>query len=297
MFSTKSLAAATAAFALFTSSTADYNPAGKGNTAVYWGAGGSQKALTSYCYDQSIDIIPVGFINSFPAQANGLQSNSMADNQAGYIAAINQLRILFAEHNKATGCNKQYLITGAPQCPFPDAQMSDMINGAQFDIVWPQFYNNPACSARNWVTNNNAGTSGFNFNKWQTSLATGASKDAQLYIGLLGGPQGTSATYLTDYLNPTEAKNLIGAYAGQSKFGGVMLWDAVSSDGSVASLTAYTYRNGSAIPASAAYYDVVKDLLGAYANSYTASAPVCTTPTSSTSSSTSTSSTSSSVST
>jgi hypothetical protein len=36
MFSSKSLAAATAAFALISSSTADYNPIGKGNTAVYW---------------------------------------------------------------------------------------------------------------------------------------------------------------------------------------------------------------------------------------------------------------------
>jgi hypothetical protein len=39
MFSTKSLAAATAAFALIASSTADYNPSGKGNTAVYWVCG------------------------------------------------------------------------------------------------------------------------------------------------------------------------------------------------------------------------------------------------------------------
>jgi hypothetical protein len=36
MFSTKSLTAAVAAFALISSSTADYNPSGKGNTAVYW---------------------------------------------------------------------------------------------------------------------------------------------------------------------------------------------------------------------------------------------------------------------
>lgn len=36
MFSTKSLAAVTAAFALISSSAADYNPSGKGNTAVYW---------------------------------------------------------------------------------------------------------------------------------------------------------------------------------------------------------------------------------------------------------------------
>ncbi|PMD46895.1 glycoside hydrolase family 18 protein, partial [Hyaloscypha variabilis F] len=352
MFSTRSLAAATAAFALFTSSTADYNPSGKGNTAVYWGAGASQEVLSAYCYDKSIDIIPVAFVNAFPPQANGLIGVGMASNTvngspkyagpgyagnppnpandelwtdcspianalydcqqntktkfllslggavgnynlnnasdgvylanllwgafgpwnatwvanggirpfdvsktetiefdgfdfdieitptdsvAGYTAAITQLRTLFAEHNAATGCNKEYLITGAPQCPIPDANMSDMIAQVAFDIVWPQFYNNPGCSARNWVTHTEAGTTpGFNFDKWESTLAGTASSGAQLYIGLLGGPQGTSATYSTDYLNPTEVKNLISAYAGQQSFGGVMIWDAVSSDGSVA---------------------------------------------------------------
>ncbi|KAE9362672.1 glycoside hydrolase family 18 protein [Stipitochalara longipes BDJ] len=411
MFSTKSFAAATAAFALFASSTADYNPSGKGNTAVYWGAGGNQKVLSAYCNDPSIDIIPVAFINAFPPQANGLIGVGMASNTvdgspfykgpgyagnppdasndkmytdcspianalytcqqttktkfllslggavgtynlnnatdgiylanllwgafgpynstwvanggirpfdvsptqtiefdgfdfdieiapnsvAGYTAAITQLRTLFAQHNQATGCNKEYLITGAPQCPLPDTNMSDMINQVAFDIVWPQFYNNPGCSARNWVTNTKAGTTpGFNFDTWQSTLASGASKNAQLYIGLLGGPQGTSATYAGDYLNPTEAKSLIGAVAGESSFGGVMIWDAVSSDGSVSPLTGYTYRDGTPIPATAAYYDVVKDLLGAYATSYSASAPVCTATSSSSSSSSTPSPTSSS---
>ncbi len=36
--------------------------------------------LTSYCYDDSIDIIPIAFINSFPAQANGLVGTGMASN-------------------------------------------------------------------------------------------------------------------------------------------------------------------------------------------------------------------------
>jgi chitinase len=37
-----------------------------------------------------------------------------------------------------------------------------------------------------------------------------------------------------------------------------------------APLTGYKFRNGTSIPATAAYYDVVKDLLGAYATPYTA---------------------------
>jgi hypothetical protein len=36
MFSTKSLATAAAAFALIASTTAEYDPNGKGNTVVYW---------------------------------------------------------------------------------------------------------------------------------------------------------------------------------------------------------------------------------------------------------------------
>jgi chitinase len=91
--------------------------------------------------------------------------------------------------------------------------MSEMIAQAAFDIVWPQFYNNPGCSARNWVTNTDGRyDSGFNFDKWQTNSTLGNCKQrAQIYIGLLGGPQGTSAAHSTDYLNPTEVKNLISA--------------------------------------------------------------------------------------
>lgn len=54
----------------------------------------------------------------------------------------------------ATDKSKQYFITGAPQCPFPDAIMGAIIDQVGFDAVNVQFYNN-YCST----------TSGsFNFN-------------------------------------------------------------------------------------------------------------------------------------
>ena len=61
---------------------------------------------------------------------------------------INRLRTHFAENP-----SKQYLISGAPQCPLPEPNMGAMIAGAQFDLLWIQFYNNDfaQCTARQWA--------------------------------------------------------------------------------------------------------------------------------------------------
>jgi chitinase len=56
----------------------------------------------------------------------------------------------------ATDPSKQYFITGAPQCPFPDAMMGSVIDAVKFDAVFVQFYNN-YCS----TTSNS-----FNFATW-----------------------------------------------------------------------------------------------------------------------------------
>lgn len=52
------------------------------------------------------------------------------------------------------GANKPKIITGAPQCIVPDANMGGMITNTQFDIIWVQYYNTPQCSARNWANAN-----------------------------------------------------------------------------------------------------------------------------------------------
>ncbi|EEE55216.1 hypothetical protein OsJ_03081 [Oryza sativa Japonica Group] len=40
---------------------------------------------------------------------------------------------------------KTYLLTAAPQCPYPDASLAAALATGLFDHVWVQFYNNPPC--------------------------------------------------------------------------------------------------------------------------------------------------------
>ena len=141
--------------------------------------------------------------------------------------------------------DKQYLITGAPQCVVPDANMGNMITATEFDIIWMQYYNTPQCSARNWATANpnylSTGieeASGFSYNIWANFLVGTASANAQLYIGLPGAP--TTADLSTDYyLNITEISGLVQAYYCHNNFGGVMIWEATSAENNTGPLGTY----------------------------------------------------------
>ncbi|KAJ7642035.1 glycoside hydrolase superfamily [Roridomyces roridus] len=69
----------------------------------------------------------------------------------GFAAFVNQIRALSA------GANKQYFVTAAPQCPFPDAHLGDALNAANYDAIYVQFYNN-VCGVSTPST--------FNFGTW-----------------------------------------------------------------------------------------------------------------------------------
>ena len=190
---------------------------------------------------------------------------------------LTQLRVLFA-----TNPCKKYLITGSPQCIVPDAAMDTMIQTVAFDALWVQFYNNPTCSARTWVSYNSAlnstngknSTAGFTYDSWVSRTAAGASKDAKIYLGLLGGPAG-SASHSDDFLWPTEATNLINTYVKDTRFGGVMLWEATVADEQFV-------KSGSSL---VNYYTFIKSVLRPYAPKTTAVvASYCPSTTSSSSS-------------
>jgi len=51
----------------------------------------------------------------------------------GYAAFVNRIR------ERAEGCEKRIYITAAPQCPFPDANIGQALNGALFDAIYVQF--------------------------------------------------------------------------------------------------------------------------------------------------------------
>ena len=128
----------------------------------------------------------------------------------------NQLRSLM---DSAGG--KKYILTAAPQCPYPDYADNEMLNGAvSFDIVWVQFYNN-YCGVQSYVagasTQNN-----FNFNTWDNWAKT-VSKNKNVKV-MLGVPAGSTAG--SGY-QPADTLAAVIKYSKSfSSFGGVMMWDA-----------------------------------------------------------------------
>ena len=119
--------------------------------------------------------------------------------------------------------NHNYYVTGAPQCPLPEPNMGDMIQKVKFDKLFIQFYNNPRCSP---------GTGHINFDAWHESLQLGESKDAELYIGLLGGVKREDGEGKGDlyYQPPDRIRHVLRKWMGHPGFAGVMLWDTGNSD-------------------------------------------------------------------
>ncbi|KAI9760441.1 MAG: hypothetical protein M4579_001634 [Chaenotheca gracillima] len=131
----------------------------------------------------------------------------------------NALRDHMDADQASTG--KQWLLTAAPQCPYPDAADNDMLNGAvSFDAIWVQYYNN-YCGVNSYVagaaTQNN-----FNFDTWDNWAKT-VSKNPNVKV-LLGVPASTTAG--GGYEDADTLKGIIDYCKTFSSFGGVMMWDA-----------------------------------------------------------------------
>jgi chitinase len=112
----------------------------------------------------------------------------------------------------ATDTSKQYYITGAPQCPFPDAMMGTVIDAVGFDAVNVQFYNN-YCSTT---------SSSFNFNTWDNwAKNTSPNKNVKVLLGLPGSADAAGSGYVPFAQLQPIVQNLYQTY---SSFGGVMIW-------------------------------------------------------------------------
>jgi chitinase len=130
--------------------------------------------------------------------------------------------------------------------------MGAMISQVELDIIWVQYYNTPGCSAQDWVlaNPNYASTgieqsSGFSYNGWADFLKGTASENAKIYIGVPGAPNTDGLDW---FLNQTQISSLISAYFCKKNFGGVMIWEATSSE-------RYSDRP---------YYAIVKNILTKY---------------------------------
>lgn len=147
------------------------------------------------------------------------------DSWAGYNALATQLRTNFG-----TASGQTFYLTASPQCVVPDANLSGVLQKGIFDMLFIQYYNTPLCSAATWVKSNpnykpggTFNTSGFTYDTWTSWLASTPSKNAKLFLGLLGS---STAGASTSMITPAQAQNLIDAYYCHSNFAGVSVWEA-----------------------------------------------------------------------
>ncbi|GLB43361.1 putative glycosyl hydrolases family 18 [Lyophyllum shimeji] len=145
------------------------------------------------------------------AVLDGVDLDIEGGSGTGYAAFVKKIQ------SNANGANKKYYITGAPQCPFPDAYLGETLNSVPFDAVYVQ-YNN-FCGLGNY-NNPNA----WNFGVWDNWAKTKSpNKNVKIFIGAPASPSAAGSGYVDPGTLGKIAQETRSKY---SSFGGVMLWDA-----------------------------------------------------------------------
>ncbi|KAA1467671.1 glycoside hydrolase [Dentipellis sp. KUC8613] len=145
------------------------------------------------------------------AVLDGVDLDLEGGSATGWPAFVTRIR------SHASGASKQYYITGAPQCPYPDAWIGSVLNAVGFDAVYVQFYNNP-CGLPAF------GTDAFDFSTWDNWAKTvSPNKNVKVYLGAPGAALAANNGYVSASQLATIAQQTRSQY---SSFGGVMLWDA-----------------------------------------------------------------------
>ncbi|KAG2184269.1 hypothetical protein INT44_009284 [Umbelopsis vinacea] len=167
--------------------------------------------------DQLWNLFGAGSSSTRPfdsAVIDGFDLDIEGGGATGYAAFVNQMRTHYASDT-----SKSYYISGAPQCPYPDAYLGAVLNSAWFDFVWVQFYNN-YCSVQG---------GSFNYGTWDTwATQTSINKNVRIFIGVPGSTSGASSGYVPLAALESTISSTRSAY---KSFGGVMMWDASQAYG------------------------------------------------------------------
>jgi len=145
------------------------------------------------------------------AVVDGIDLDIEGGSTVGYVSFVKTLRGLMSRSGRS------YLITGAPQCPFPDAYLGPKAGlalgdaGSSFSYVSVQFYNN-YCSSQSptnfWST----------FEQWNSAAA----KDGyHVMVGLPSAPAAGGGWVSADVIC-----GFVPRLKTYSQFGGFMFWDA-----------------------------------------------------------------------
>ncbi|KAL2126931.1 hypothetical protein VTI74DRAFT_11596 [Chaetomium olivicolor] len=135
---------------------------------------------------------------------------AVSRNMAPFAAALRQRMDAVA--------GRKFFLSAAPQCPFPDAAMGEMLSQVAFDFVSVQFYNN-YCGANSYVP----GTGGnFNFARWdQWARTESVNRNVKVLLGVPGSPTAAGSGYVSG----EQLRGVIQYSRQFASFGGVMVWD------------------------------------------------------------------------
>jgi chitinase len=120
---------------------------------------------------------------------------------------------------KMDASSHQYLLTGAPQCPYPDGILGPApglpLGDAPhaFDYLFVQFYNNKGCGS------GSATAVEGNFIRWADLVKEGGPR---IFVGLPAAPRAA----MSGFLPRVELADLVSALRNNEAFAGVMLWEA-----------------------------------------------------------------------
>ncbi|KAK6453589.1 chitinase, partial [Scheffersomyces xylosifermentans] len=144
------------------------------------------------------------------AVVDGFDFDIENNSQTGYVALANKLREYFSADT-----SKTYYLSAAPQCPYPDQSVGDLLSQVNIDFAFIQFYNN-YCSLDKT----------FNWDTWTDFAAnTSPNKNIKLYLGLPGSP----ASAGSGYVGIDSISSALANIKGGSSFGGVSVWDISSA--------------------------------------------------------------------
>ncbi|GJN18007.1 hypothetical protein PR202_gb05118 [Eleusine coracana subsp. coracana] len=117
-------------------------------------------------------------------------------------------------YNKgAKGGKKTFMLTAAPQCPYPDASLGKALDTGLFDLVWVQFYYQASCQ----YAPGNASNLRIAWEHWTRALPS-----ASIFLGL---PASSDAAPAGGYIAPEDlVSRVLPVVNGSANYGGIMLW-------------------------------------------------------------------------
>ncbi|XBW34862.1 hypothetical protein QEN19_000429 [Hanseniaspora menglaensis] len=143
------------------------------------------------------------------AVLDGFDFDIENNSDTGYSALVTELRSIFDKQG-----SKEYYISAAPQCVYPDAGVGNLLLNADVDFAFVQFYNNYC----------NLGTSSFNWDTWKDFAENDSyNKDIKIFLGLPGSSAAAGSGYQSDL---SVVESAVSTMTESSHFGGIMLWDA-----------------------------------------------------------------------